>query len=171
MDRRAGGLTAASPLPHARRAGGEDAPALLRLRSTMFDAMGIATCGPDAPWRAAAETWFLDRLEATDSFAAFVVDDPVHGVVSAACGSCDSRPPGPRGLSAVRGQIFNVATEPDQRRHGYARACLDALIAWFARDTFVELVELTATAHGLGLYESLGFRPRTQPVMRMSLPR
>jgi GNAT superfamily N-acetyltransferase len=154
-----------------RRARREDALALVRLRSTMVEAMGLASGGPDDPWLAAAETWFRDKLGSAGAFAAFLVDDPAFGVVSVACGICDSRPPGPRGLSGVRGQIFNVVTEVDHRRRGCARACLDALLTWFARDTSVEIVELTATGVGHGLYESLGFRARGHPMMRMSISR
>lgn len=171
MDRPADRLNAAGIHASVRRAGTHDAPALVRLRSTMLQAIGIPDRGPDAPWRSAAESWFREELERTEDFAAFVVEDPVLGVVSVACGRCDSRPPGPRGLNGVRGQIFNVATEVARRRYGYARACLDALIDWFAQDTPVEIVELIASSDGIGLYESLGFRAREQALMRILLPR
>lgn len=152
-----------------RRADGRDAPALVGLRAVMFEAMGTAVGGPDAPWRAAAGAWFSDQLERPATFAAFVVDEPALGVVSAAAGICDARAPGPRGLAGVRGHVFSVATDPRCRRRGHARACLSALLDWFSRDTPAEVVELVATDEGAGLYTSLGFRARAHPTMRVDL--
>jgi len=155
--------------PVVRRADVDDAPALVRLRAVMFDAMGIPAGGTDAAWRTAAEAWFRAQLEQPACFAAFVVDDPLLGVVSAACGICDARAPGPRGLSVVRGHVFNIATDSRRRRRGHARACLIALVAWFRLDTAAETVELSATSDGVHLYTSLGFRERAHPTMRLGL--
>jgi hypothetical protein len=89
----------------ARRAGVDDAPALVRLRAVMFDAIDLPVGDKNADWRLAAEAWFRDQLDHPTIFAAFVVDDASSGVVSAACGICDARAPGPRGLSGVRGRV------------------------------------------------------------------
>jgi hypothetical protein len=62
--------------PSVRRARADDAPALVRLRSTMVEAMALPRGGADAPWRAAAHSWFRHSLARTDAFAAFLVDDP-----------------------------------------------------------------------------------------------
>ena len=132
-------------------------------------AMGIPAGGTDAAWRTAAEAWFRAQLEQPACFAAFVVDDPLLGVVSAACGICDARAPGPRGLSVVRGHVFSIATDSPRRRRGHARACLTALVAWFRLDTGAETVELSATSDGVKLYTSLGFRERAHPTMRLGL--
>lgn len=155
--------------PSARRAGVDDAPALVRLRAVMFEAMSVPVGGTNAPWRATAEAWFRTHLQQPARFAAFVLDDPVQGVVSAACGICDARAPGPRGLSGVRGHIFSIATDPRQRRRGHAGTCLTALVAWFHHDTRAEAVELSATSDGVRLYTSLGFRERGHPTMRLGL--
>lgn len=152
-----------------RRAGIEDAAALVRLREVMFDAMRVPTGGVDAAWRPAAEAWFGQWLASPALFAAFVVDDPSLGVVSAACGICDARAPGPQGLSGAHGQVFNIATDPRRRRRGHARACVIALLAWFQKDTPAEAVELSATPDGLQLYTSLGFQERGHPTMRLGL--
>jgi len=152
-----------------RRAHVDDAPDLVRLRAVMFDAMGLPAGGTAAGWRTAAEAWFRAQLEAPACFAAFVVDDPLLGVVSVACGICDARAPGPRGLSGVRGHVFRIATDSPCRRRGHARACLTALLAWFRLDTGAETVELSATSDGVELYTSLGFRERAHPTMRLGL--
>jgi ribosomal protein S18 acetylase RimI-like enzyme len=142
---------------------------LAALSELMFDAMGIPAGGTDAAWRSAAEAWFRAQLEQPACFAAFVVDDPLLGVVSAACGILDARAPGPRGLSVVRGHVFSIATDSSRRRRGHARACLTALVAWFRLDTDAETVELSATSDGVELYTSLGFRERAHPTMRLGL--
>lgn len=152
-----------------RRADLSDVPALVRLRAVMFDAMDIPAGGTDAAWRTAAEAWFRAQLEQPASFAAFVVEDPLLGVVSAACGICDVRAPGPRGLSGVRGHVFSIATDCRRRRCGHARACLTALVSWFRLETGAESVELSATSDGVKLYTSLGFSERAHPTMRLDL--
>lgn len=153
----------------ARRAGPEDVPALVRLRGVMVEALGEPS-GPDDPWRAAAAAWFADQLQRPERFAAFVVDVPEEGVVAVAAGLCESRAPGPGSLSGMRGRVFNVATDPGWRRRGAARACLGALLVWFQEGTAAEVVELSATAEGDGLYRSLGFARTDRPVMHLRLP-
>ncbi|WP_328718808.1 GNAT family N-acetyltransferase [Streptomyces sp. NBC_00247] len=89
--------------------------------------------------------------------------------VSGAAGACDHRAPGPSSLSGLRGHVFNVSTEPVARRKGYARACTEELLRWFAEETEVTMVDLNATADGAGLYESLGFEVPRSPTMRIRL--
>jgi ribosomal protein S18 acetylase RimI-like enzyme len=86
-----------------------------------------------------------------------------------ACGICDARAPGPRGLSVVRWHVFSIATDSPHRRRGHARACPTALLAWFRHDTGAETVELSATSEGVALYTSLGFRERAHPTMGLGL--
>jgi ribosomal protein S18 acetylase RimI-like enzyme len=57
--------------------------------------------------------------------------------------------------------IFNMYTEPDQRRCGYARALMDMMLAW-CRAHDVKRVSLHASNDGLRLYESLGFSPTNE---------
>jgi GNAT superfamily N-acetyltransferase len=153
----------------ARRAQPADAPALVRLRAVMFAAMGTPPGDADAAWRSLAEAWFAERLARPAGFAAFVVEDPALGPVSAAAGICDARPPGPRGTSGTRGHVFNTVTDPRFRGRGHARACLVALLGWFSRETPAEIVELAATRDGIPLYASLGFEARDSPTMRLAL--
>lgn len=134
----------------------------------MFDGTGIPGGDPDAPWRRAAEAWFRQLLADPQKFAAFVVDDPDLGPVSAVCGICDDRPPGPPTLSPVRGYIFSVATDPSRRHRGHARACMEAVLAWFRDDTEAQIVELKASPDGAALYAALGFRI-TDPTLRLTL--
>ncbi|MFB6817339.1 GNAT family N-acetyltransferase [Streptomyces sp. NPDC056347] len=151
----------------ARRATLDDVPALVRLRGLMLDGMGVETGGPDAPWRVASADWFADRLGQPALFAAFLVDDPELGVVSAAAGVCDAHAPGPANLGGLQGHIFNVSTDPRRRRLGHARVCLNALLDWFRTETGAGAVSLNATGDGAALYESYGFAPPRHPVLRL----
>ncbi|MET9218872.1 GNAT family N-acetyltransferase [Streptomyces sp. NPDC003300] len=152
-----------------RRATAADADALVRLRAVMLDAMGTRVGGDDAPWRARARTWFTERLAATGEFAAFVVDDPELGVVSNAVGACDRHAPGPTNLSGLHGHISNVCTDPRRLRRGYARACMEAVLDWFADETQARVINLNATADGAGLYTGLGFATPPHPALQVRL--
>ncbi|MEU4196515.1 GNAT family N-acetyltransferase [Kribbella sp. NPDC026611] len=154
-----------------RRAQPDDAESLVRLRGLVLSAMGVDVGGPDAPWRAIALDFFARRLADPDTFAAYVVDDPVAGVVAGAAGDIQLHAPGPNDLTTARGHLYNVSTEPDFRRRGLARACVVALMDWFQDETAVGQVELHATDYGADLYLGLGFIEAKYPTMRFRTTR
>ncbi|MBR7832881.1 GNAT family N-acetyltransferase [Actinospica durhamensis] len=157
--------------PVVRRAIAADAAALTRLRELMLADMGALNAGGDPSWREKAEVWFLERLEAEDEFAAFVVEHPELGVVSCAAGVCDRHAPGPGNPGGVQGLVFNMSTDPACRQRGYARACLDALLAWFRDETEARVINLNATGDGIALYRSLGFAEPRFPALQLRLAR
>ncbi|MGP3951586.1 GNAT family N-acetyltransferase [Streptomyces sp. 7N604] len=122
--------------------------------------MGVDVGGQDASWRRAAEEWFVQRLHEKGDFAAFVADEPELGVVSSAVGTCDRHAPGPANLSGLHGHVFNISTDPRRRRLGYARACLDVLLAWYRDETDVGVINLNATPR----------RPEPLPLPRLRRP-
>ncbi|MFI8069011.1 GNAT family N-acetyltransferase [Streptomyces sp. NPDC086033] len=152
-----------------RRATTEDAEEVLRLRQVMIDAL------PDGDDSTAWHTEALPSLrgklaEAGGDFAAFVVDHPDRPGTLAALvvGTVDYRigkASNPHGLA---GYVFSVATDPDARRRGYARACMDELLAWF-RERGAGQVMLTASAEAESLYVSLGFVHKPDPMMMLKL--
>ncbi|WP_299538123.1 GNAT family N-acetyltransferase [uncultured Streptomyces sp.] len=148
-----------------RRATTADIPALVRLRASMLEAMGVDTGGPDAPWREAAARWFARRLPG-DRVAAFVADDPGPGVVACAVGTCDAHLPGPADAGGLHGHLSNVSTDARFRRLGHARRCVEALLRWFEEETPVTAVDLNATEEGAGLYTSPGFAPPRYPTLQ-----
>lgn len=158
------------PAPKVRRATADDVAALVRLRARMLADMGIPVGPEDAPWRGAAADWFTERMSREGEFAAFVVDDPGRGVVSSAVGTCDRHAPGPTSPSGLRGHVSNVSTEPAARRKGYARACVQELLRWFAEETGVSTVDLNATPDGQDLYTALDFRAPRFPALQLRLP-
>ena len=162
--------TQARPLA-VRRAAVADAAALTRLRAVMLSDMGMLAAGSDPGWQDKAEVWFAQRLDDEGDFAAFVVEDLDLGVVSCAAGVCDRHAPGPGNPGGVQGLIFNLSTDPRRRRRGCARACLDALLAWFREDTEARVINLNATGDGIALYRSLGFSEPRYPALQLRLAR
>ncbi|TQJ18831.1 acetyltransferase (GNAT) family protein [Kribbella jejuensis] len=137
----------------------------------MLAAMGNDVGGPDAPWRAIALDWFAGQLASSDTFAAYVVDDPSAGVVAGAAGNVYAHAPGPNDLTTVRGHLYNVSTHPDFRRRGLARACVIAVVEWFQEETAVGQIELHATDDGIDLYRNLGFVESRFPSLRFRATR
>jgi len=155
-------------LHQVRRAGPEDALEVLRLRQVMIDAVRSE---PDADWHTESLPGLRARLAEPDGqFAAFVVDHPQRPGALAAlvAGTLEyriGRAGDPRGTV---GYVFSVATDPGLRRRGYARACMEELLAWF-RERGAGLVQLTASAEAEPLYASMGFARKPDPLMELRL--
>lgn len=152
-----------------RRAGPDDAEALADLRAQMFEAMGTPA-DQDSTWSSRAAAWFCEHL-ADGSAAAFVTETESGRLVAAALGQLRREVPGPTNPHGISGHVSNVVTDPEHRRRGHARACLQQLLAWFRDETAAARVDLLATSDGERLYESLGFRTRPHPSMRLRVER
>lgn len=137
----------------------------------IFATGSVAAAESDTGWHAESLSVVRRKLADPDSdFAAFVVDRPDRPGKLAALvvGTLDyriGRAGNPRG---VIGHVFSVATDPDQRRRGYARAGMEVLLDWF-RERGAGSVELNASAEAEPLYASLGFVRKPDPSMRLSL--
>ncbi|MEY9947314.1 GNAT family N-acetyltransferase [Kitasatospora sp. GAS1066B] len=157
-------------MSEVRQARPEDASELVRLRLLMFEAMqGQARPGP---WQQTAEEVLRERLAdpAATTMPAFVVDDPRRAGRLAACavGTLEQRLPAPGHPEGRFGFIFNICTDPAHRRRGYARACTEALLAWFDEHR-VTRIDLHATEGGEQLYRGLGFAEHSVPLSRNQL--
>lgn len=108
--------------------------------------------GEQPPW-AADPSGMINRLQETDAGAYFIAvqGDDVVGYVGAMAGEYRST----RGVVT----ILQIGVRREHRRHGFARALLDALETWARRRDVVRL-DLTvddANHAALGLYRQLGF--------------
>jgi ribosomal protein S18 acetylase RimI-like enzyme len=153
-----------------RAAGPDDAPELVRLRQLMFDAMQQGAADPDrsTEWQATAEAILRESLSSDEhNFGIFVVDDEEHPGRLAACaiGTLERRLPAPAHPDGLFGFVFNICTDLDRRRRGYARACIEALLAWFDERGATRL-DLHASQDGQDLYRSLGFREHSVALSR-----
>ncbi|MFE9094148.1 GNAT family N-acetyltransferase [Streptomyces sp. NPDC007264] len=152
-----------------RRAVPEDAGEVLRLRQIMLDS--VFSAGSSTEWHAESLPTVRRRLADRDGgFVAFVVDHPERpGALAAlAAGTIDYRIGGKDNPHGRVGYVFSVATDPDARRRGYARACMEALLDWF-REQDARQVDLNASAQAEPLYASLGFVRKPDPSMRLQL--
>ncbi|MFJ9152923.1 GNAT family N-acetyltransferase [Streptomyces sp. NPDC102270] len=152
-----------------RRATTEDAEEVLRLRQVMIDSLP----GGDGStaWHTEALPSLREKLaEADGDFAAFVVDHPDRPGALAALvvGTVDYRIGKAANPHGLVGYVFSVATDPQARRRGYARACMDELLAWF-RERGAGQVMLTASPEAEPLYVSLGFVRKPDPTMILGL--
>jgi GNAT superfamily N-acetyltransferase len=149
-----------------RRAGPGDAGELMRLRGVMLGSMrGVAEVTGD--WqRTGAELLRTQLAVAEPAFAAFVADKGDRpGLAACVLGQVDQRLPGPGDPTGLRGYVYNVATDPAYRRRGLSRACMTALLEWFA-EAGAGVVDLRASPQGEPLYASLGFERTRDPAMR-----
>ena len=137
-----------------RRATPDDTDELVRLRQVMIDALA-ATHPTASGWEAHAAEVFRSGL-ADGSVVAFVVDGP-DGLVAAGVGTVAQRIPGPGNHSGRFGFVQSMATDPDWRRRGLARAVFAALVDWF-RAEGITAIDLHASPDGEALYRSFGFR-------------
>ena len=151
-----------------RRATPDDADELMRLRVVMMSSQPGATPPEPGPWlKVGADILRKQLADPADRLAAFVVDSAEGGLAACVVGAIDERLPGPDGRNPYKGYVYNVATDDGYRRRGYSRACMSALLAWYA-DRHVPLIELKASPAGEPLYASLGFVRTKDPAMRRS---
>jgi GNAT superfamily N-acetyltransferase len=152
-----------------RRAVPEDAAEVLRLRQVMIDSM--SGTDPESGWHTQALPTLREQLgEPGGSFAAFVVDHPERPGALAAlvAGTVDYRIGRAGNPHGRVGYVFSVATDPDARRRGYARACMEELLEWF-REQGATYCNLTASTEAEALYASLGFVRKPDPAMGLTL--
>jgi GNAT superfamily N-acetyltransferase len=152
-----------------RRATAADVGAVVELRALMFESMGVP--GVDDPrWRLAAHDWLEQRLAGRHTCVALAAA-PDGRVVASAMGGVRFEMPSPVSPNGVWGVVNTVATQPEARRRGLARACVVEVLRWLREETEAHVVELFATGAGAGLYEELGFTRTAWPAMRMRLDR
>ena len=152
-----------------RRATSADAAAVVELRALMFSSMGVAGV-EDPQWRQAALEWLRRELDGRHTCVALAVA-PEGRIVSGAMGALRFETPSPVNPNGVWGLVNNVATLPEARRQGMARACVEDVLRWLREETEAHVVELFATGEGAGLYGELGFTPTAWPAMRLKLHR
>lgn len=151
-----------------RLAVADDIPELLRLRGVMFDAMDRRE--DDGAWQESSATLLREGFARGD-VAAFVVDHPdtPGRVVSGGVAVIVQRLGNARNPSGRYGHVQSMATDPEFRRQGLARAVLAALLAWFEQRDIVA-VDLHASPMGEPLYRSMGFREGHEPELRWRRP-
>ncbi|MFF3013745.1 GNAT family N-acetyltransferase [Streptomyces sp. NPDC057939] len=132
--------------------------------ATPFDAMEISRLRSenilseplDSGWLARCADQLALRLRPRGDARAYVIDSPTGGLATCALGLIHAVLPAPKYPQGLAVRIHAVATDPDHRRRGHARAALAALLDHLERDG-VTLYELYASEGSASLYETLGF--------------
>jgi ribosomal protein S18 acetylase RimI-like enzyme len=155
-----------------RRAAVADAEEVLRLRQVMIDSVfaGRDAAAASTEWHAESLPTLRGRLAEPDGdFVAFVVGHPERpGALAAlAAGTVEYRIGRAGNPHGRVGHVFSVATDPDVRGRGYARACMAELLHRF-RERGTAHVDLNASAEAEPLYASLGFVRKPDPSMRLT---
>ncbi|MFE5755774.1 GNAT family N-acetyltransferase [Streptomyces massasporeus] len=165
-----------------RRALPGDGEEVLRLRQIMIDS--VFASDPSVAWHGESLPTLRAELGEPDGdFTAFVVDHPERPGAPArlVAGTIDYRIGKAADPQGMVGFVFSVATDPDARRWGYpllersrelgggyARACMTTLLEWF-RERGARRVQLTASPEAEPLYVSLGFHPKSDPLLELAL--
>lgn len=140
-----------------RRATPDDIGNLVRLRRVMFDAMAVDASDP--AWAEECAAVLRRELAPGGVMAAYVVEED-GGVVSCGVGMVAPRLPGPRTPDGRYGYVQSMATDPEHRGRGHARAVFAALLEWF-EEQGVTSVGLHATPAGAAIYRTFGFSEGT----------
>ena len=148
-----------------RQATVADIPDLVRLRRTMFEAMGFDDPAQLAAADAAAAAYFAETVPAGE-FHGWLAVTSADEAVGSGGAVIDHHPPGPSNLSGQIGYIMNLVTVPRYRRRGIARRIMQVMLEWLAEQG-IQRVELHTTETGQPLYEELGFADGN--VMQLSL--
>ncbi|HET7899921.1 MAG TPA: GNAT family N-acetyltransferase, partial [Candidatus Nanopelagicales bacterium] len=115
----------------------------------------------DGEWRERAVASLRESLDAGRVIGAVAVVD--GATVSGAMATVWTTIPGP-GHDGRRAWVFGVATDPEHRRQGHARAALGRVLERLDGMGVVK-IDLSATTDGEDLYRSLGFE--VSPFARM----
>ncbi|QEV19322.1 GNAT family N-acetyltransferase [Streptomyces alboniger] len=143
-----------------RRAVVADAGELARLRQLSLTCPAVPwtrpRAVPDGPWVEECQEAIAAMLRDQDTAAAFVVAAEPGRMAASAMGLLLPRLPGPDSGKPFNGDISTVATDPEFRRRGYARAVVTALMDWMTVSG-CKRISLASSPEGEPLYTSLGF--------------
>jgi GNAT superfamily N-acetyltransferase len=142
----------------------EDLAHVLHHRRRMFEDMGYRDT--DALDRMSTSSEVLLRAAIGDgSYRGWLVEAAGRVVAGGGVISLpfQGNPVVPEGR---RSWIVNVYTEPEHRRQGLARWITETVVAW-CRDAGLPIVFLHASDAGRPLYDSLGFTPTAEMMLRL----
>lgn len=138
--------------PPVRAATPADAQGIVRMRSEY-----VVSTPLSESWIRRCTDELAPLLTESGDARAFVIDTPDGALAACALGLIHPMLPAPaypRGLAA---RVHVVATRPDVRRRGYARAVVSALLDHLACVEEVTLFELHSSVEAAPLYRELGF--------------
>ena len=142
-----------------------DIPHIVSHREQMFRDMELPAAFDDMA--AAFELWLRHAIPAK-TYLGWMAVSGSGAVVGGAGLIVIPWPPGPISMDPRCGFVFNVYTDPAHRKQGLARRLMEA-IHDYCRAEGMERMVLNASAFGQSLYESMGYVPTAEPMMRFRL--
>lgn len=142
-----------------------DIPHIVHQREAMFRDMGISA--EFEAMSAAMQSWLRDAIPAK-TYLGWIAESNTGAVAAGGGLIVIAWPPGPMSMDPRCGFIFNVYTNPSHRKQGLARRLMDAIHQW-CRGEGIERVVLNASAFGKPLYDTMGYVPTAEPMMRLKL--
>lgn len=141
-----------------------DLDTLVEHRRSMWRDMGATDEVLLEDMSARFRPWLRVRMDSGD-YRTWLVELDGEVVAGAAAWERERHPP-VNGRHPRYVYVLNVYTSPEHRRRGLARSLMETIIEW-ARERGHDTIDLTASAEGQPLYESLGFSHVNE--MRLSL--
>lgn len=148
--------------PSVRAATPADAGAITRMRSAY-----VRSAPFTEDWVRRCADELAPRLTPEGDARAFVVDSPDGTMAACALGLIHPVLPAPAYPQGLAARVHVVATRPDVRRRGYARAVVTALLDHLSDVEQVTLFELHSSVEAAPLYRELGFAG-SPALMRMT---
>jgi len=137
----------------------DDAPTITLHRRAMFEDMGDGD-KDQMDWMVAEYEPYVREMIGKGKYRGWIVEDGEGNVIAGAGLAMIDWPANPWSRMKARPTVMNVYVAPEHRRRGLARRLMETVIGW-ARENKIEFLELSASAKGRELYESLGFEPES----------
>jgi GNAT superfamily N-acetyltransferase len=142
-----------------------DIPIITHHRRAMFTEMGLA--GDYEGMAQQLAPWLEKNLNQT--YFGWLVEAATGEVVAGGGVSLLPKPPGPQDLNQILAYVYNIYTEPAQRRQGLARQIMATIHQWCRRRN-LKTVALHASDFGRPLYESLGYQATNEMKLTLEDP-
>ncbi len=142
----------------------DDVDILVRHRVGMFTDMGVQM---DRAVANAFRDW-LSEMMPSGTYRAWLLESDSGEVIAGGGVTILRWPPGPRSIEAQLAFVYNVYTEPTERRRGHGRLIMSAIHSW-CREAGIHAVALNASSFGLSLYKSMGYQEAPSPMMFLGL--
>ena len=112
----------------------------------------------------ASAPWFLDVMQ-RGLYKGWIVEEDSKIIAGGGIHLSEIGPLPGSFRVGLNAHIANVYTQAEHRRKGVARALLEEMLRW-CQESRIDQITLTASHDGRALYETLGFEPQPDGMLR-----
>jgi len=141
-----------------------DAGEIARHRGLMFLDMGLVDEDDAEKLIVASAPWFIDVMK-RGLYKGWVVEQNGQIVAGGGLHLSEIGPLPGSFQVGTSAHIANVYTSAEHRKRGVARSLLNEMLRW-CQESRIDQVTLTASNDGRALYNSLGFEPQPDGMLR-----